>query len=164
MPAILIDFLLENLKELLISGRADSILVEKNLVEYLFEELNFIQDFLKNSEDQYNEHSEVESLVKTIRFVASRALEHLDSLLVSDLEKKDERIDEHFTHGCGYGYGFDYFSWIRSFVQEIKHIKGKVMALYDKKFPLPSSASGRQRNFITFKQDNEKPLRHSMDV
>ncbi|CAK9167221.1 unnamed protein product, partial [Ilex paraguariensis] len=125
MAQTVVEFLLEDLKQLL-DHSSNSVLAEKDAIETLYEELEFIRSFLCDLQS-CNQHEVLANLVARIKDTACDALNYLDYFALSVINGEYKTISGQ-TNGV-----FDHFPKLRNFREEIKSIKKEVMVIYMKK-------------------------------
>ncbi|CAK9146445.1 unnamed protein product, partial [Ilex paraguariensis] len=96
-------------------------------IKFLYEDLQFIKDFLRDYKEKCNKDKELKILVTSIRDVASKALVNLDFFIVVSFMYDDEEVPTPFHDVFGYSQK------LRDMILEIKSIKRKVLENYDKK-------------------------------
>lgn len=120
-----VDFLLEDLKHILSYSSINFIIAEKDQIESLIMDLEFIRAFLDDSEEKCNANDQLNLLVAHIQDVAWKTLDDLDSFVCGVLMQKDEIL-------AGQVVGvFHHSSTLESFEKEIQFIKTKVKEIYD---------------------------------
>ncbi|KAA8532451.1 hypothetical protein F0562_032484 [Nyssa sinensis] len=119
------DFFLENLM-LLINCDNELILVEKDQIKSLYEELGFLRNFLKDSERKRYEHERVNNLVAQIRVVSYEAEDIVDWFVLKAVMLMDRSLVEE-TWGVFAPLKLD------DVMEDIKLIKTEVMEIYEKK-------------------------------
>uniref|UniRef100_A0A5B6ZLC6 NB-ARC domain-containing protein n=1 Tax=Davidia involucrata TaxID=16924 RepID=A0A5B6ZLC6_DAVIN len=120
-----VDFLLENLMQL-INCDNELILVEKDQIYSLYEELGFLRKFLEDSEEKRYEHERVKYLVVQIRDIAYKAEDIVDCFVLDAIMKK-------FRSLPGYIFGPSLRLDVDDVMEEIKSIKTQVIEIYEKK-------------------------------
>lgn len=126
MADAVVDFLLANLKELLLD-HIDLISGVKDQVESLHKELSLMKAFLKDSRDKRNEFEYVRELVRQITDVAYEAEDIIDKFVVNAAMRKSKGAIRKMIHV------FDNASLLRNVAKEIESIRVKVKEIYDKK-------------------------------
>lgn len=112
-----IDFILENLKQL-INCSNPFILLEKDQIQSLYDELRFLRIFLKDSEGSCYEHEKVKNLVMNIGDVAYEAESMVDLFVVNAIAmKNNDYLCDDFSIKLGY------------VMEEVKSMKTEVMEI-----------------------------------
>ncbi|KAA8532452.1 hypothetical protein F0562_032485 [Nyssa sinensis] len=111
---------------LLINCDNKLILVEKDQIKSLYEELGFLRNFLKDSERKRYEHERVNYLVAQIRVVSYEAEDIVDWFVLKAVMLMDRSLVEE-TWGVFAPLKLDYV------MKVIKLIKTEVMEIYEKK-------------------------------
>ncbi|KAJ0652910.1 putative virus X resistance protein-like, coiled-coil [Helianthus annuus] len=126
MADAVVEFLLENLKQLLLYN-SDLIFGVKGQVESLHDELSLMKAFLKDSKEKRSEYELVRELVRQIRDVAYEAEDTIDTFVVEAAMQKERSALSRIVHP------FDYPKKLRSVAKDIESIKAKVKEIYEKK-------------------------------
>uniref|UniRef100_A0A5B7BL80 Uncharacterized protein n=1 Tax=Davidia involucrata TaxID=16924 RepID=A0A5B7BL80_DAVIN len=155
MADAVVDFLLENLKQLLLYN-VDLISGVKDQIESLYRELSLMKAFLKDSMEKRSEYETVRELVRQIRDVAYEAEDIIDTFVVNMAMQKARSPMRRIVHV------FDYSTNLRNVGKEIESIKAKVKEIYDKKmFGIevlqggePSKRGSLQRRAPVVEKDN----------
>ncbi|KAK6116359.1 hypothetical protein DH2020_049821 [Rehmannia glutinosa] len=121
-----VEFLLENLKQLLLYN-ATLILDVKDQVEYLYNDLSLFKAFLKDSTEKRSQHGVLKELVKQIRNVVYEAEDAVDTFVAHAAVHKARKPIEKAFHI------FDYPAKLRSVAREIELIRAKVKDIYEHK-------------------------------
>ncbi|KAA8532444.1 hypothetical protein F0562_032477 [Nyssa sinensis] len=95
-----VDFLLENLKQLIACEEivSELSLVQNDQINSLYEEFGFLRKFLKDVEGKRREHEEVKSLVARIGDVTYEAEETIDLFMVRFLHMQEKSMAEPEMH------------------------------------------------------------------
>lgn len=126
MADAVVEFLLENLKQLLLYN-VDLISGVKDQVESLYRELSLMKAFLRDSKEKRSEYETVREIVRQIRDVAYEAEDVIDTFVVNAAMQKARSTLSKIVHVL------DYPVKLRSVAKEIETIKMKVKDIYDKK-------------------------------
>ncbi|KAI3700099.1 hypothetical protein L2E82_44715 [Cichorium intybus] len=126
MADAVVEFLLENLKQLLLYN-SDLIFGVKGQVDSLHRELSLMNAFLKDAKEKRNEYEYVRELVRQIRDVAYEAEDIIDTFVVNATMQKERSTLSRIVHV------FDYPTKLRSVAKDIESIKTKVKEIYDNK-------------------------------
>ncbi|KAD7117598.1 hypothetical protein E3N88_04866 [Mikania micrantha] len=126
MADAVVEFLLENLKQLLLYN-SDLISGVKDRVESLYKELSLMKAFLKDSKEKRSEYEYVRELVRQIRDVAYEAEDTIDTFVVNAAMQKERSTFGKIFHAL------DYPTKLRSVAKDIESIKTKVKEIYDTK-------------------------------
>ncbi|KAL8229354.1 hypothetical protein R6Q57_014254 [Mikania cordata] len=126
MADAVVEFLLENLKQLLLYN-SDLISGVKDRVESLYKELSLMKAFLKDSKEKRSEYEYVRELVRQIRDVAYEAEDTIDAFVVNAAMQKERSTFGKMIHAL------EYPSNLRSVAKDIESIKTKVKEIYDTK-------------------------------
>nr|GMD19829.1 putative disease resistance RPP13-like protein 3 [Ipomoea batatas] len=126
MADAVVEFLLENLKQLLLY-HVDLLSGVKDQVESLHRELSLMKAFLKDSREKRSEYEYVRELVSQITIVAYEAEDIIDTFVVNAAAQKARSTMKRVI------YAFDHSSKLRNVAKEIQTIKVKVKEIYDKK-------------------------------
>lgn len=121
-----VEFLLENLKQLLLYN-ANLILDVKDQVEFLYNDLTLFKAFLKDSTEKRSKHETLKELVKQIRNVVYEAEDAIDTFVAHAAVHKARKQIGKAIHI------FDYSAKLRSVANEIQLIRGKVKDIYENK-------------------------------
>ncbi|GFP83585.1 putative late blight resistance protein homolog r1b-14 [Phtheirospermum japonicum] len=125
MADAVVEFLLQNIKELLLY-HADLIYGLHDQVESLHKELSLMKAFLKDSRDKHDESEYVREVVRQITDVAYEAEDIIDAFVVNASIQKRSTIRKVMR-------AFDNASLLRNVGREIESIRVKVKEIYDKK-------------------------------
>ncbi|KAA8529814.1 hypothetical protein F0562_034329 [Nyssa sinensis] len=155
MADAVVDFLLENLKQLLLYN-VDLISGVKDQIESLYRELSLMKAFLKDSMEKRSEYETVRELVRQIRDVAYEAEDIIDTFVVNAAMQKARSTMRKIVHVL------DYSTNLRNVGKEIESIKAKVKEIYDKKMygievfqgREPSKRGSLQRRAPVVEKDN----------
>nr|AGX27500.1 NBS-LRR class resistance protein Fy2-Ry2 [Sesamum indicum] len=121
-----VEFLLENLKQLLLYN-ANLILDIKVQVEFLYNDLSLFKAFLKDSTEKRSKHETLKELVKQIRDVVYEAEDAIDTFVAhAAVHKARKHIEKAF-------HIFDYPAKLRSVAKDIEQIRAKVKDIYENK-------------------------------
>ncbi|KAL4573301.1 hypothetical protein LXL04_020101 [Taraxacum kok-saghyz] len=126
MADAVVEFLLENLKQLLLYN-SDLIYGVKGQVDSLHRELSLMNAFLKDAKEKRNEYKYVRELVGQIRDVAYEAEDIIDTFVVNATMQKERSTFNKIVHV------FDYPTKLRSVAKDIEAIKTKMKEIYDNK-------------------------------
>uniref|UniRef100_A0AAU7LKX8 NLR required for cell death 0 n=1 Tax=Ipomoea aquatica TaxID=89636 RepID=A0AAU7LKX8_IPOAQ len=137
MADAVVEFLLENLKQLLLY-HVELLSGVKDQVESLHRELSLMKAFLKDSREKRSEYEYVRELVSQITIVAYEAEDIIDTFVVDAAAQKARSTMKRMI------YAFDYSSKLRNVAKEIETIKVKVKEIYDKKLFGIESLHGRE--------------------
>ncbi|KAG6405585.1 hypothetical protein SASPL_133176 [Salvia splendens] len=121
-----VEFLLENLKQLLLYN-ANLILDVKDQVELLYNDLTLFKAFLKDSTEKRSKHETVKELVKHIRNVVYEAEDAIDTFVAhAAVHKARKHIGKaiHFM---------DYSKKLHSVAHKIQSIRLRVKDIYENK-------------------------------
>ncbi|KAL0327026.1 UNVERIFIED_CONTAM: putative disease resistance RPP13-like protein 3 [Sesamum angustifolium] len=121
-----VEFLLENLKQLLLYN-ANLILDIKGQVEFLYNDLSLFKAFLKDSTEKRRTHETLKELVKQIRNVVYEAEDAIDTFVAHKAVHKARKHIEKAFHI------FDYPAKLRSVARDIEQIRAKVKDIYENK-------------------------------
>ncbi|KAL2544906.1 putative late blight resistance protein-like protein R1B-13 [Forsythia ovata] len=121
-----VEFLLENLKQLLLYN-ANLIFDVKGQVEFLYNDLSLFKAFLKDSTEKRNKNETLKELVKQIRDVVYEAEDTVDTFVAQAAVHKSRSSIERAFHI------FDYPAKLRSVGKRIEGIRTKVKDIYDNK-------------------------------
>ncbi|KAL2484753.1 Disease resistance protein (CC-NBS-LRR class) family [Abeliophyllum distichum] len=121
-----VEFLLENLKQLLLYN-ANLIFDVKGQVEFLYNDLSLFKAFLKDSSEKRNKNETLKELVKQIRDVVYEAEDTVDTFVAQAAVHKSRSSIERAFHI------FDYPAKLRSVGKRIEGIRAKVKDIYDNK-------------------------------
>ncbi|KAL7149326.1 hypothetical protein ABFS83_05G032200 [Erythranthe nasuta] len=121
-----VEFLLENLKQLLLYN-AKLITDIKDQVEFLYNDLTLFKAFLKDSTDKRSKHETLKELVKQIRNVVYEAEDAIDSFVAQAAAHKARKPLSKALHM------FDYPAKLRNVGREIESIRTKVKDIYEHK-------------------------------
>lgn len=121
-----VEFLLENLKQLLLYN-ANLILDVKDQVEFLYNDLTLFKAFLKDSTEKRNKHETLKELVKQIRNVVYEAEDAIDTFVAHAAVHKARKHIGKAIHM------FDYSAKLRMVATEIRLIRDKVKDIYENK-------------------------------
>ncbi|CAA3022789.1 late blight resistance homolog R1B-17 [Olea europaea subsp. europaea] len=133
-----VEFLLENLKQLLLYN-ANLILDVKGQVEFLYNDLSLFKAFLKDSTEKRNKNATLQELVKQIRDVVYEAEDTVDTFVAQAAVHKSRSSIERAFHI------FDYPAKLRSVAKKIEGIRAKVKDIYDnKKFGFEALQDGER--------------------
>ncbi|CAA2993882.1 late blight resistance homolog R1B-17 [Olea europaea subsp. europaea] len=131
-----VEFLLENLKQLLLYN-ANLILDVKGQVEFLYNDLSLFKAFLKDSTEKRNKNATLQELVKQIRDVVYEAEDTVDTFVAQAAVHKSRSSIERAFHI------FDYPAKLRSVAKRIEDIRTKVKDIYEhKKFGFEALQDG----------------------
>ncbi|KAA8529776.1 hypothetical protein F0562_034124 [Nyssa sinensis] len=119
-----VDFLLENLMQL-INCDDESILVERDQIKSLYEELRFLREFLKHTEEKRYEHEILKNLVAEIIDVAYEAENKVDLFVFNAVNHNDRSLVGEI------GHSFDPILNLSGVMEEIESIKMELMAIYE---------------------------------
>lgn len=155
MADAVVEFLLENLKQLLLYN-ADLISDLKGQINSLYRELSLMNAFLKDSKEKRSEYEYVRELVRQIRDVAYEAEDTIDAFIVNAAMHKERSTLRKFTHGL------EYATKLRAVAKDIEAIKKKVKDIYDNKMfgiealytAETSNKSSSQRRKPVVEEDN----------
>ncbi|XP_057810603.1 putative late blight resistance protein homolog R1B-17 [Salvia miltiorrhiza] len=121
-----VEFLLENLKQLLLYN-ANLILDVKAQVELLYNDLTLFKAFLKDSTEKRSKHETLKELVKHIRNVVYEAEDAIDTFVAhAAVHKARKQIGKAF-------HFIDYSAKLRAVAQEIQLIRTRVKDIYENK-------------------------------
>ncbi|KAM7487799.1 hypothetical protein LguiB_025283 [Lonicera macranthoides] len=126
MADAVVEFLLENLKQLLLYN-VDLISGVKDQVESLYKELSLMKAFLRDSREKRIEYETVRELVRQIRDVAYEAEDKIDTFVVNAALQKARGTMSKIVHVL------EYQTMLRSIGKDIETIKSRVKDIYDKK-------------------------------
>ncbi|KAK4400120.1 putative late blight resistance proteinR1A-10 [Sesamum angolense] len=136
MTDAVVEFLLSNLKELLLY-HSDLIYGLKDQVESLHKDLSLMKAFLKDSREKRNEFEYVREVVRQITDVAYEAEDIIDTFVVNAAMQKSRGRMSRMIHA------FDNASLLRNVGRQIESIRAKVKEIYDKKmFGIVSMSGG----------------------
>ncbi|KAL0372775.1 UNVERIFIED_CONTAM: putative late blight resistance proteinR1A-10 [Sesamum calycinum] len=136
MTDAVVEFLLSNLKELLLY-HSDLIYGLKDQVESLHKDLSLMKAFLKDSREKRNEFEYVREVVRQITDVAYEAEDIIDRFVVNAAMQKSRGRMSRMIHA------FDNASLLRNVGRQIESIRAKVKEIYDKKmFGIVSMSGG----------------------
>ncbi|KAG8382925.1 hypothetical protein BUALT_Bualt05G0130500 [Buddleja alternifolia] len=121
-----VEFLLENLKQLLLYN-ANLILDVKDHVESLYNDLSLFKAFLKDSTEKRSKHQTLKELVKQIRNVVYEAEDAIDSFVAQAAVHKARKQIGKALHML------DYKANLRSIAKDIVSIRAKVKDIYETK-------------------------------
>lgn len=121
-----VEFLLENLKQLLLYN-ASLILDVKDEVELLYNDLTLFKAFLKDSTEKRSKHETLKEIVKQIRNVVYDAEDAIDTFVAHAAVHKARKNIGRAIHV------FDYSAKLRSVGHEIQLIRRKVKDIYENK-------------------------------
>ncbi|KAH6763008.1 hypothetical protein C2S52_020441 [Perilla frutescens var. hirtella] len=121
-----VEFLLENLKQLLLYN-ANLILDVKDQVEFLYNDLTLFKAFLKDSTEKRSKHETLKELVKQIRNVVYEAEDAIDTFVAHAAVHKARKQIGKALHI------FDYSAKLRGVAHEIQSIRGRVKDIYENK-------------------------------
>lgn len=121
-----VEFLLENLKQLLLYN-AKLILDIKDQVEFLYNDLTLFKAFLRDSTEKRSKHEYLKELVKQIRNVVYEAEDAIDSFVAHAAVHKARKPIQKALHM------FDYPAKLRNVARMIEVIRTKVKDIYENK-------------------------------
>ncbi|XP_051144790.1 putative late blight resistance protein homolog R1A-10 [Andrographis paniculata] len=121
-----VEFLLENLKQLLLYN-ASLILDIKDQVEFLYNDLCLFKAFLKDSTEKRRSNQILKELVKQIRDVVYEAEDAIDTFVATKAHHKARKVIEKMIHIL------DYNATLRQLAKKIEKIRAKVKDIYDNK-------------------------------
>ncbi|XP_059649741.1 putative late blight resistance protein homolog R1B-17 [Cornus florida] len=93
-----VEFLLEKMMQLinsddqLILEAYENKLIDQDQIESLYQDMQFLGKFLRDSEEKLNEHEQLKLLVSRIRYVTCEVEETIDSLVLNSVLDKDARV------------------------------------------------------------------------
>lgn len=148
----MVEFLLENLKQLLLYN-SDLIYGVKGQVDSLYRELSLMNAFLKDAKEKRNEYEYVRELVRQIRDVAYEAEDIIDTFVVNSAMQKERSTFSRIVHV------FDYPTKLRSVAKDIESIKTKVKEIYDNKmFGIEALYTVESSNRASSSSQRRKPM------
>ncbi|KAL1807654.1 hypothetical protein ACET3Z_024644 [Daucus carota] len=122
MADAVVEFLLENLKQLLLY-HVELISGVKEQVESLHRELSLMNAFLRDSKEKRNQYEVVREIVRQIRDVAYETEDVIDTFVATAALQRSRNRLSRFVHA------FDY----KSVARQIESIKVRIKEIYDAK-------------------------------